>query len=301
MPVAVENDGRANVEAPALLPPNAGKMAKCRAEFAQWCEMIAAALGCLREASDLRSRCVLASYMLKNLLHRCGIPLHLDKEVTARLSGIWVSFRPLQGELHLFKEIFIDQAYEKHPAFRLRPGWCVLDVGANIGLFTLKAVARHRAMQAFAFEPNPQTFVRLQANLERNHLNNVTAIPKAVGRTPGRAPFYLGAASTLGQLTGAPPHKAAAEVEVEVVTLSAILQQADISVIHLLKLDVEGAEAEVLRGAEPVLERIERIVMEYHSAELLAECERLLRRHRFRQVLVTQPAYAYFLGASVAV
>jgi FkbM family methyltransferase len=301
MRVAVENDGPANVEAPALTASNAGKMAKCRAELAQWREMAATALSCVREAGDYRSRCALASYTLRNLLRRFGVPLRLDKEVTARLRGISVSFLPLQGELHLFKEIFVDQAYEKHPAFRLCPGWCVFDVGANIGLFTLKAAACHQAGQAFAFEPNPQTFARLQANVRQNDLNNVMAIPKAVGRAAGWAAFDPGAASTLGRLAAAQPHDTAAGLGVEVVTLSGVLQQEQVFTVHLLKLDVEGAEAEVLRGGEPVLERIERIVMEYHSADLLAECEGILRRHRFRRVLLAPPAYAYFLRASVAV
>ncbi len=274
-------------------------MAKCRAKSAQGYQLAAAAVACLREASDSRSRRVLASYACKNLLRRCGVRLRLQEEVNARLGGIEVTFRPLQGELYLFKEIFIDKRYEKHPAFRLRPGWCVFDVGANIGLFSLKAVFGG-ASQAFAFEPNPEAFARLQVNLRRNRLSNVRAIAKAVGEVPRRAWLVPGATSTLAQMATAPPCDASPNVEVEVTTLSAVLQQEQIPVVHLLKLDVEGAEAEVLRGAESELARVERIVMEYHSADLLAECESILRRHRFRRVLLAPPAYAYFLRASVA-
>ena len=297
--VAVENDNEADPSAPALAQTQgAGWMAKCRAKSAQACQLAAAAVACLREASDSRSRCVLASYVCKNLLRRCGVRLRLEEEVNARLGGIEVTFRPLQGELYLFKEIFIDQVYEKHPAFCLRPGWRVFDVGANIGLFTLRA-ALCGAKQAFAFEPNPETFARLQVNLRRNRLSNVRAIAKAVGEVPRRAWLVPGATSTLAQMAAVPVCGASPNVEIEVTTLSAVLQQERILVVNLLKLDVEGAEAEVLRGAESELARVERIVMEYHSAELLAACERILRRHGFRRVLTASPAYAYFLGASV--
>lgn len=188
--------------------------------------------------------------------------------------------------------------YEKHPAFRLRAGWCVFDVGANIGMFALKAVACRGAARVCAFEPNRETFARLQTNLRRNHLISVQAVQQAVGEVSGWASFDLGSTSTVGHLSPSSTVTADA-LQVEVVTLHDFIQKEGISMVHLLKMDVEGAEAAVLRGAGTLLERCQRIVFEYHSAELLAECEEILERHGFRKVLLVPPAYAYFLGASV--
>jgi hypothetical protein len=81
---------------------------------------------------------------------------------------------------------------------------------------------------------------------------------------------------------------------VDVTTLAALFDRYAIRIAHLLKLDIEGAELEALEGARPVLDRIERIVMEYHGTERLAACERLLRQYGFARVALVQPAYAYF-------
>ncbi len=261
----------------------------------QWSNLAVAALECLRAARGIRNKQALTSYILKNLMYRSGFDLPLDEEIAVRLGGIQVGFRPFQGELNLYKEIFIDRVYEQHPSFRVCPGWCVFDVGANIGIFTLKAACQHRVAQIYAFEPDPETFVRLLNNLQSNLLANVVAMQKAVGKAPGMARFIRGPASPMGHLGTAAGQPIGSDLSVDVVSLASVIQQEQIPVVNLLKLDVEGAEVDALQGAEPVLDRIERIVMEYHHADLLEECERILTRYHFRKVLQVPPSYAYFL------
>jgi len=267
--------------------------------FEQWTQLGTAALQCFAEARGLRSKGSLAHYLLRNALWRCGLGSGRNDGVSLCLGGIQVTFRPFQGELFLYKEIFLDQVYEQHPAFRLRPGWCVFDVGANIGMFTLKATCRARAARTYAFEPNPEAFSRLLTNLRENNVTTVTACAQAVGAAPGAGWYDPAGASTVGHLLLEEDQECSRAVRVEVVSLSAVVEQERIDVIHLLKLDAEGAEREVLRGAEPILGRVERIVMEYHSPELFAECERILQRHEFRKVLEAHPSYAYFLRSGV--
>ncbi len=286
----VAENGHIPLDHPTAKPPDRRPRA-----IRQWSNLAAAALQCWWAARGIRNKQVLASYMLKNLMRRLAFNLPLDEETAVRLGDIQVGFRPFQGELYLCKEIFIDQVYERHPSFRVCPGWCVFDVGANIGIFTLKAACQHGAAQTYAFEPDPETFVRLLKNLGRNGLSNVVAIQKAVGKAPGVARFIRGPASPMGHLGTAAGQPIGSDLSVDVVSLASVIQQEQIPVVNLLKLDVEGAEVDALQGAEPVLDRIERIVMEYHHADLLEECERILTRYHFRKVLQVPPSYAYFL------
>jgi FkbM family methyltransferase len=258
--------------------------------------MLRAATSCWRATRGFREHRALAGYMARRALERAGFTADEREPCSIRLDGLELCLQPGSGELFLYHEIFHDLAYERHPAFVLRPGWSVLDCGANIGMFSLRA-ARAGCSQIFALEPDPNTFRRLALNLERNGAG-VTALCSAVGRETGRAVFERNEVSTLGRLI---PHDlAAASVPsdvVDVITLADAFDRFLLRRVDLLKLDIEGAEYEALEGARPVLDRIERIVMEYHSAERLADCERLLRENGFKRVALAAPSYAYFARA----
>ena len=265
----------------------------------QFKPLLRAAAGCWQSARGFAEHRALAGYMAGRALGRAGLGFGGRGARAIRLGGLELSLRPGGGELCLYQEIFRDRVYERHPAFALRPGWRVIDCGANIGMFSLRA-ARAGCAQVFALEPDPETFARLVLNLERNCANAVIALRSAAGRVAGRAAFARSEVSTLGHLVaaeraaGPSAASASSELIVDVTTLAALFDRYAIRTAHLLKLDVEGAEADALEGAGPVLERIERIVMEYHGAERLAACERLLRQHGFARVALTPPAYAYF-------
>jgi FkbM family methyltransferase len=260
--------------------------------------MLRAATACWRAARGFREHRALTGYMARRALKRAGFGVDAREPCSIRLDGLELRLLPGSGELFLYQEIFHDLAYERHPAFVLRPGWSVIDCGANIGMFSLRA-ARAGCAQIFALEPDPKTFPRLTLNLERNGAA-VTALCSAVGRETGRAAFERNAVSTLGRLI---PHDlAAASVPsdvVDVMTIADVFDRFLLRSVNLLKLDIEGAEYEALEGARPVLDRIERIVMEYHGAERLADCERLLRQCGFTRVALVAPSYAYFARAWV--
>jgi FkbM family methyltransferase len=260
--------------------------------------MLRAATACWRAARGFREHRVRAGYIARRALARAGFGVDEREPCSIHLDGLKLLLQPGSGELFLYQEIFRDLAYERHSAFVLRPGWSVLDCGANIGMFSLRA-ARARCAQIFALEPDPKTFSRLALNLERNGAP-VTALCAAIGRETGRAAFERNKVSTLGRLM--PQDLAAASVPadvVDVMTLADVFDRFMLRRVNLLKLDIEGAEYEALEGARPVLDRIERIVMEYHGAERLADCERLLREYDFTRVALAAPSCAYFARAWV--
>ncbi len=271
-------------------------------EWSHFKPMLRAAAGCWHDARGFAEHRALAGYIARRALGRAGLGSRGHGECAIRLGGLEIHVRPGGGELCLYQEIFRDLVYERHPAFALRPGWCVVDCGANIGMFSLRA-ARAACARIFALEPDPETFARLGINLERNGAAAVTALRLAVGRAVGRAAFRRSDASTLGHLAlaGAMTEKGAdesasawSEIFVDVTTLPALLDCYAVPAVHLLKLDVEGSELEALEGARPVLDRIERIVMEYHGAQSLGACERLLRQHGFARMALAPPSHAYF-------
>jgi FkbM family methyltransferase len=261
----------------------------------RWEPLLRAAAGCWQDARGWSERRALAGYMARNLLRRAGLGFDRLESRTIRLGGLELQIRPGSGELYLYQEIFRDLVYERHPAFALRAGWCLIDCGANIGMFSLRAT-RAGCAQVIAVEPDPETFARLEKNLERNAATTVTALASAVGRAPGRAAFQRSGASTLGRVAAREDSAASAssEIEVDVTTVAVVFDRYALRTVNLLKLDIEGAELDALEGARPVLDRIERIVMEYHGAGSLAACERLLARHGFARVAIVSPAYAYF-------
>jgi FkbM family methyltransferase len=262
--------------------------------------LLRAAAGCWHDARGFAERRALAGYMARRLLRRAGLDVDRGRACAIRLGGLQLRVRPGSGELFLYQEIFRDRVYERHPAFVLRPGWCVLDCGANIGMFSLRA-ARAGCARIFALEPDPETFACLAINLARNAATAVTAIESAAGRAAGRAVFGRAAVSTLGHLL--PSSQSAARVvsgvTVEVTTIAELLDRYEIPSVQLLKLDIEGAEIDALEGARPVLDRIERIVMEYHGFDRLDACQRLLRDYGYARVALAAPSYAYFARGKV--
>jgi FkbM family methyltransferase len=263
--------------------------------------MLRAAAGCWGDARDWGERRALAGYFARQLLRRAGLAQQADGTIALSVGGLQLDVQPGNGELYLYQEIFRDAAYEQHPAFRLQPGWYVVDAGANIGVYSLRA-ARAGCARVLALEPDPSTFARLTRHIRLNRADAVIPLAVAAGAEPGRAIFRRGSASTTGRLLRVQESSStsAAEFAVEIEPLARLLDRHGFKTVNLLKIDVEGDEAEVLKGAAPALARIERVVMEYHGEAQLAESENLLASHGLTRVLTAPPAYAYFARRGAA-
>ena len=134
---------------------------------------------------------------------------------------------------------------------RLKPA-IFLDVGANIGLYSC-ALSRHKLVRGvIAFEPDRENFARLQANIALNALTDVIdARHAAVGDASGVVRLVPSDAANRGMSRIEPD--AGDGYEVASVALDAVVPLRDATIA--LKVDVEGYEAQVLRGAEQLLSR----------------------------------------------
>ena len=144
----------------------------------------------------------------------------------------------------------------------------VIDAGANIGDFTLKAAMR--AKLVIAVEPNPSSLTLLRQNTK--NFSNVAIVPKALGNRKGNARIAgEGAGSAINENEG---------TLVEMDTLSNIA--AELGVIPtILKMDIEGAERIALPG-QIILNTIRRAVVETHSEECLQTCLSVFNEFGFK-------------------
>lgn len=166
------------------------------------------------------------------------------------------------------KETLLDRFYERC-GFPLQDGWTVIDIGGGIGDFSILAAHRHPRSRVFVFEPTPSSYALLQENLRANNLNNVQAFPAAVWSNDGKVTINTGAGEPV-QFTSQAAQAAGLSgdgcVIVPGYSLETVFAMTGIEKCDLMKLDCEGAEYEILfRAPDSVLERIERIVMEYHD------------------------------------
>lgn len=133
----------------------------------------------------------------------------------------------------------------------LTRGMVVLDVGANTGLYTsIIAACVGPSGRVFAFEPIPYLARRVRENAELNRLTNVDVLEAAVGAEAGRSDLHLSAAGGDGWASLYAWNWSGPEtLSVPILTLDDWLEASSMARVDLVKIDVEGAELDVLRGA----------------------------------------------------
>lgn len=131
---------------------------------------------------------------------------------------------------------------------RLAAGDTFVDVGANSGWFsTMGATLVGPSGRVVAIEASPLIAGRLRANLDRNHLRNARVVVAAVTSEPCTVDIVPGPAEHTGLTRIARRHDAGA-VQVPGDTLDALLTSDEVRTARVVKIDVEGAEYEVVRG-----------------------------------------------------
>jgi FkbM family methyltransferase len=190
---------------------------------------------------------------LEILLKRCfGHPGDI-MEIRDRRSRI--RCRCTVGSFHMFAGTWYAGEYDV-PRIPIRPGDIVLDIGANQGFFT--CYAAHKGARVFAFEPNPDSFARLQENVKRNGLTRlVVTRPWAISGHTGESQLIVSADLGGGMSTIVPRFASearfaiSAALAVPCFTLSEILERFTLSRVRLCKIDAEGSELDILNALPP--------------------------------------------------
>jgi FkbM family methyltransferase len=146
----------------------------------------------------------------------------------------------------------------------LQPGMTVLDIGAHHGYYTLLASKLvGSAGRVIAFEPSPREQKALRLNLILNRCGNVSVQRVALGREETETTLYVAGGRQTGCNSLRPPAipDEASPVRVHVTRLDDWLDRQKIAQVDFVKVDVEGAELEVLKGAERLFDRKPRPVI----------------------------------------
>jgi len=196
-------------------------------------------------------RHVLFSYPLQKICLREGINIIAPESV-----DLW----------NHFNDIWLYRTYTSG-GYDIKHGSIVVDVGANIGLFSLFA-ARY-AEKVYSFEPYPPVFDYLVRNTSGNRISNVDCFNYAIGAGSGLRTIYLDP-STTGSSFYPPISRPASNLEktqVECKTLQEALDAVGIDWCDFLKLDCEGSEFEITFSTprDYLLARIGVISIECHD------------------------------------
>ena len=178
------------------------------------------------------------------------------------------------GDLGILEHIYIDEDYDR--LCRPHRGWIVIDIGAHVGLYALKAARTvGKSGLVVAIEPDPENFRILKWNIRINRLRNVIPLRVAVADFNGYAKLYI---DKIGKGGGSIISRVSDEfIEVICLTLDRLLEYLRLRNVDLIKIDVQGAEYMVLKGARNCLKsRLPRLIIEFHSRDLRQKCSSLL-------------------------
>jgi FkbM family methyltransferase len=176
-----------------------------------------------------------------------NIEIYLRKSVVA---DYWV----FEGLL------FADEYY----SLKIKPDDIILDVGANIGIFTLKVAKKVK--QVISIEPEPQNYYILQKNVKANKFSNVILLNYAVSDKEETVYFKNTGGTASVSKTGKP---------VVAKSLDNILNELGNPKVTILKMDIEGYEGKVLSNFKSHKE-IRQVVIETHSKDLTTEITSIL-------------------------
>ena len=251
------------------------------------------------------------------------VPMRIDQPLWDKTSthllpdGTTVAHLNRNETEYIYDEIFVRQAYLRH-GVTVHDGDCIVDAGANIGLFTVFASRLAKNLKIVAFEPNPSAFDCLLANAAACDAD-VTCLPIGLSRENRLAELtsFAGLSLLSGLYADAAierevvktyvdnqrgePHddRVSAEigeliddrlrsttVDVELRTLSRVIAEQHIDRIDLLKVNVEKSELDVLLGlSDADWSRIRQLVIEIDTRENLQPVEDLLKHHGFEVVI----------------
>jgi FkbM family methyltransferase len=196
--------------------------------------------------------------------------------------------------LALYTEIFRENDHILAPGFTGIEAETIVDLGANIGLYTLRMRQNNPKARIIAVEPNPSTAFILRKNILTNGLTGIDVIEKAVVgserslalKTVAQASAYSGKYLGLIKKEQRPwvRDEMIAIIEVPAITLEQLFLECSISTIDILKIDIEEMELEVLQSSANVLGLIQRIVVEWHTLKTKQDLISFLVSHHYNLV-----------------
>ena len=159
----------------------------------------------------------------------------------------------------------------------LKPGDTILDIGANVGLFSILASGKIGAEgKIFAFEPTKKTFNILEENLKLNNCSNVFPVETALSNFKGKVSFEVPEVVTTKYNYGDSYQSMSADFNnksnlVECIKLDEFIGDREIHHVDLIKIDIEGAEKLCFEGAERLFSKDKKPIIIMESDDSLCD------------------------------
>jgi FkbM family methyltransferase len=172
--------------------------------------------------------------------------------------------------LHTFKEIFMEECYMHGLKYPLPDNPIIIDIGANVGYFSLFVASRFPAATILSFEPIPSNYKLLEHNLLQNKKFHILSSRKAVSGEPGEVAMTYDdrdIVSTTATITkDGFEQNQGTTIQVQCTTLSDIMDNGKLDRCDFLKMDCEGAEYDIIyKCPQESLVRIKQMAIEVHG------------------------------------
>lgn len=236
----------------------------------------------------MKRLCVLRPTMRNFLENACRIARGRNIERLVMRNGMTLHGPANHPLVEMAEEIFHAKLYTPD-GWDLAAGGVVVDIGANIGIFSLLAAAR-QGSRVFAFEPHPENIRFLRRNVSANRKVNVNVCESAVSGLSGLQRLFVNPNAAGHSLyatsaaDGGPD-----DIRVPTRTLPEIIDTYRLDRVHFLKMDCEGSEGAILLSTpSDYLKKIDRLAIEFHdNVSTLAHdrIQTLLEQQGFRTAL----------------
>lgn len=196
-------------------------------------------------------------------------------------NGLNLSVNQKEGDLCTLYEIFINEDYKflnnYHEEIK------ILDIGANIGYFSLYASKRFPRGNVYSFEPFPSTYNRLLGNISNNNIKNIQTFPYAISDKKGKVNFYsIDWAGCNTLLPGKFDEGLYKLTEVDCLKFSDIFEITGVNEFDFAKIDCEGSEYQIFLNSDPAfIKKVKEYVIEVHldkiykSSDLISKFKEL--------------------------
>ena len=241
----------------------------------------------INEGASSKDKFIISLYFTKipiNLIKK-NFKIHYNRELIGNVTlknrdGIFFCGR------HIFNVWAGSDSYEKElrDYFNIKKGIFV-DIGANLGKYSVIVSKRmNKKGKVIAIEPHPYNFKMLEKNIKLNKLNNVILKELACSNSKDISDFYLdevglkgGGGHSLVKIIGKN------KISVKTDTLDNILRELKIKKIDLVKIDVEGGEINVLKGAVKILKNSHpKIIFEVWDKSYLEKVKEVLKPFKYK-------------------
>lgn len=211
----------------------------------------------------------------------------LEKEFQKKLPGKIMMY--VSPNEHQQRQLFWYGYYEKPVGITikrlLKPGHVFLDIGANIGYFSLLAAKCCPSSMVVSFEPVIEIFEKLQKNILLNNTPNIITVNMAAGEKDEVRDIYLSAPDNTGMSSlEKPENYSGVSQKTEVIAIDTWFARSNLPKVDLVKIDVEGNELSVLKGMKTVIEKFRPLIIMEVNPETLS-LFRLSVTDLYRQIL----------------